>query len=214
MNRRVVFAFTLLFVLVISVQVFVNSASSENVVTSASTATALGLDDAYSFQDTGQTAIDLNQGNWSLRVLNLTGLSFSQRLCALTLQGIVNRESQNMIYFVKDRPYERQWIDYYRREFNISVEYFYNLPGLIEATKDSICGYVVYDPAVAGSQFIAATISGLNNSITVSPDMIDMVERDGITKIWICGVNSFRETPLPSMSGVTRISFRSPTMPS
>ena len=136
-------------------------------------------------------ASSMVQEQWTLQVLNVSQLSYSQRLCALTLQGIVNgEESSTKIFLVSKnyapseefRSYDNQWLTYYVNELNFSVEYYPDLMSLIRASKSSIRGYVVYDPSVPGSQFNAATISGLNGSITVSPDMIDMVRNEGIVQ--------------------------------
>jgi hypothetical protein len=118
----------------------------------------------------------------AFQVLNITNWSYTQRLCALTLQGIVNRDSMNMIYLVSWKVYEPEWLPFYQNNFNFSLQYYYDLASLIRADKNSIRGYVVYDPTVPASQFIAATICGLNSSIAVSPDMIDMVKNLGIVQ--------------------------------
>ncbi len=53
---------------------------------------------------------------------------------------------------------------------------------LLNLTKAVVKGYVVYDVDTPGSQFIAATICGLNNSIAISSYMIPMMEEIGIPR--------------------------------
>jgi len=182
MSRRVHLAVALFCISLIATGVSGNNFSSKIVSMSLSTPMIAGLINTRDGGDTAQASFNPShtlQGEWTLQVLNVAGLLYSQRLCALTLQGIVNKESQNMIYLVW-HTYEQQWIDYYHSKFNISAEYYSDLISLIRANKNSIHGYVVYDPAVPACQFIAATICGLNNSVAVSPDMIDMVKNEGI----------------------------------
>ncbi len=51
---------------------------------------------------------------------------------------------------------------------------------LLNLTKASVKGYVIYDFETAGSQFMAATICGLNSSIAISPYMIPQIQALGI----------------------------------
>ena len=182
MDRRVPLVIGIFCVFLSAVEVCGNGSGSEITVSLVSTPAIARLINVREWNGVTQASFSPSravQGEWTLQVLNVAGLPYSQRLCALTLQGIVNKESQNMIYLVW-RMYEQQWIDYYHDEFNVSVEYYSDLISLIRANKNNIQGYVVYDPALPACQFIAATICGLNNSIAVSPNMIDIVKNEGI----------------------------------
>jgi hypothetical protein len=116
-----------------------------------------------------------------LDVLDVRGLPYDQRLCALTLQGIVNANAtSSFIYlFESHANYDEQWLSYYRSNLSASVDY-YTFQNLLAQYKNSITGYVLYDPLVPASQFIAATICGLNGSIAITPDLLSTVESLGI----------------------------------
>jgi hypothetical protein len=117
----------------------------------------------------------------TLDVLDVRGLPYDMRLSALTLQGIINAKSNGtLIYLLESHAnYDEQWLTYYQTNYSARVEY-YTFQNLLNKYKNEVGGYVVYDPSAPASQFIAATISGLNGSITVSPELVSAVEGFGI----------------------------------
>lgn len=138
---------------------------------------------AYTTKDVQTAANSLKSNEPDVYVFTLFEKEpYPIRLFALTLQGIVNRQRDTGQVYLIFNDYDWDWLYYYHSRFNISYEVVQNWYDLLNLTKDCIKGYVVYDKNVPYSTDVAITIAGLNDSIVISPDMIENIEKCMIPK--------------------------------
>lgn len=113
------------------------------------------------------------------------GLSANDKLTALTIAGIVNRDSSNLYlmgikqswsYSLADSYY---WIEMYKNYGNAQFEFIYGIDNLIRKFANYYNGAIVYDTTKYFSNFtgqsflwqgeVAAMIGALTNRIPLSP---------------------------------------------
>ncbi|MHB1049373.1 MAG: T9SS type A sorting domain-containing protein [Bacteroidota bacterium] len=120
---------------------------------------------------------------YSAVLFNGTGLSSQDRLTALAIAGIVNRDSARLyllnVYETWSYTHtDEQWRDLYRSRGNVAFDSIAGISNLVNTFRPFIDGAVTYDPALTygnfpGQSFLwqgeyAALIGGLTNRIPLS----------------------------------------------
>jgi hypothetical protein len=116
-------------------------------------------------------------------LFNGAGLSSQDRLTALTIAGIVNRDSARLYLLNVYETWsyaqtDEQWRDLYRSRGNVAFDSITGISNLINTFRPFIAGAVTYNPATTygnfpGQSFLwqgeyAALIGGLTNRIPLS----------------------------------------------
>jgi len=103
------------------------------------------------------------------------------------LQGIVNRSTPR-IYLIYDRANrcypesgsaDRAWLRFYEEAYGVRVEEI-SPEDAVRRFKDSVHGYVLWDPELGDTLNIACTMAGLESVIPVTEKLIPLVRRVGI----------------------------------
>ena len=120
------------------------------------------------------------------KLTDLTRGEFDEkkRLLALSLQGIVNRDSPKIYLLWESRdefgnPSE-EWLKYYNSKCWITYEYI-SLDSALQKYANQVKGFVVYDPDFRHSINIATTMAGLNNTLIAHPDFIPKLKALGLS---------------------------------
>lgn len=106
-----------------------------------------------------------------------------EKLLALSLQGIINRDSPKIYLLWESRdkfgnPSE-ECIEYYKSKCWITYDYI-SLDSALKKYADEVNGFVVYDPEFRHSINIATTLAGLNNTLIAHPDFISKLKVLGL----------------------------------
>ena len=103
-------------------------------------------------------------------------------LAILSLQGIVNRNGATIYTY---NPGDKWILDFYKNEGYIKTSKLYNNPyTLLRKYRKYIKGAVVYDPQKSYTVNLATNISGVENRIIISPEMVaQFTEATGNTNI-------------------------------
>ncbi|HLE57294.1 MAG TPA: GxGYxYP domain-containing protein, partial [Rhodothermia bacterium] len=104
----------------------------------------------------------------------------------ISLQGVANKEAPRL-YFVypPDWPFQFSTavMEYYRDTRNIAFEELETKEQALAALAQHARGYVVWDKEVRTSLIVAFTVSGLENAIVVSEELIPAAESAGLTSV-------------------------------
>jgi hypothetical protein len=134
-----------------------------------------------------------------VQVLDVSGLSYTQRLVAASLQGLANREGPRLyldwgvyddvrarttnevflpeeIWQAKYRPYvgnsDRLNLDYYQEAFGLRAEPLADLSAALREYLDCLRGLVVWDPALPDTVNTALMLAGLEDLLVVHPGLL------------------------------------------
>jgi hypothetical protein len=113
-----------------------------------------------------------------LDVVDVRRLGFDARLMLATLQGIVNR-GEPRIYLIYGYP-DLFWLEKVVAEKGVSYEVMDNYTDLLSKYKSYIEGVIVYDPNLPDTANVATTLSGLENAVVVSPNLLSLVSGLGL----------------------------------
>lgn len=133
-------------------------------------------------------------------VLDVSKLSFSERVCAAALQGLANRKGAALYldYGFYDDPSARRtneefiddknWfgkyrtflgnqdehnIEFYRKEHGFDIEELSNLSEALRKFKDDYGGLVIWDESLLDTVNAAVMLAGLENLIPVTMNLIE-----------------------------------------
>lgn len=92
------------------------------------------------------------------------GRPLDERITIEVLQGIVNREAPRLFMTETWTPHNQLWTNVYTESYGFDFTEIEDcIPTLIKLFQDDLDGVVLYDPAIDGTRFVAATIGGLEN---------------------------------------------------
>jgi hypothetical protein len=109
------------------------------------------------------------------------------------LQGLVNRQEAHL-YLIEGEAgsrssrrarnmYERHWLDYYVRTFELPAEELHDADEVLDRYKHMVGGYILYDnEEIIQTQNLALTRAGLESLLPISPDQEPWMARHGIPK--------------------------------
>jgi|YNPNPStandDraft_1061719.scaffolds.fasta_scaffold10558_2 hypothetical protein len=147
------------------------------------------------------------EGRTRVDLLDVSGLTYEDRLTVNSLQGLVNRDGPILFldYGVYDDPGSRRtnsvqmteenWfgkyrpfllrndldnLDYYRQTCSLEVQRLTSLEEAIGKYASRLQGLVVWDPALVESVNLALMLSGLENLLVVHPDRVAWAEGLGL----------------------------------
>ncbi|MBD3386657.1 hypothetical protein GF407_17270 [candidate division KSB1 bacterium] len=104
----------------------------------------------------------------------------------LSLQGIVNKKGPNLYFIYPENwpfNYTRPVFDYYKDKRFYTFHRLNSTEQAMKAFSDIPQGYVVWDKSVRTSLIVALTVSGLENAVIVSEELIPMAEKWGLKKV-------------------------------
>jgi hypothetical protein len=140
--------------------------------------------------------------NHSITVLDVSKFSYAERVCAATLQGLVNRISPSIYldYGIYDDPTARRtnenflddeiWyakyrdllgnqdqrnLDYYQKKYNLIISSISDLNELISQNIDSIAGLIIWDEDFPDTVNIALMMAAQENLLPVTISLIDQL---------------------------------------
>ncbi|HUV04936.1 MAG TPA: GxGYxYP domain-containing protein [Armatimonadota bacterium] len=108
-------------------------------------------------------------------ILDVYTMSVEEKISAISLQGIVNRDAPNVFYrsrFWNWPEADEKWIEWFREAKGVEFTQLDNLPQLIERFRDRIKGCVVWDPRLDQTKWIAATTAGTHDLLPIAPECI------------------------------------------
>jgi hypothetical protein len=108
-------------------------------------------------------------------VLDIYVMSVEEKITALAFQGIVNRDGPNVFYrarFWNWPDADDKWIEWFRSERGIEFTQIGALPELVRLYQDKVKGYVVWDPRLDQTKWIAVTMAGLYGLLPVAPECV------------------------------------------
>lgn len=113
----------------------------------------------------------------SVHTLAIHGLSDEEKLTALALQGLVNRDGPRIYYETRFWNWTRadaMWAQYLTdsRGFRF-LEPERSLPALVARFRDRVKGLAVWDPKRPKSKWVAVTLAGLRDLLPVAPECIE-----------------------------------------
>lgn len=110
----------------------------------------------------------------NLDVIYVGGESFSRKLTAASLQGLVNRRSPR-VYLLFNEPLDSdyKWLETYISGYGLEVSYLKNLEEFVRKYVDIFQGFTIYDPQLLQSIPIAIMLSALDNTLIASPEDVD-----------------------------------------
>lgn len=112
-------------------------------------------------------------------VLDISRMSIEEKLTALALQGLINRDGAKVFYkarFWNWPDADDFWIDYLSRRKGYSFTQVSDLPGLLRLFPSAATGLAVWDPCREQTKFIATVLAGLRGLLPVAPECVDRFE--------------------------------------
>lgn len=104
----------------------------------------------------------------------------------ISLQGLANAKSPKL-YFLYPKTWEFTYTSpvfkFYKDKYNYTFKELKTAAAALKTFKDQVKGYVVWDKSVRTSLIVAFTVSGLEDAVVVSEDMIPMVEKAGLKPV-------------------------------
>ncbi len=146
--------------------------------------------------------------NKTVTVLDVSQLSYAERVCAAALQGLVNRQQPALFldYGIYDDPLARRtnevfmddetWfgkyrallgaqdqrnLAYYQQKFDLAVEQAQGLTELVSTHAAEISGLVVWDESLTDTVNIAVMLSAQENLLPVSAELAARLAGTGLT---------------------------------
>jgi hypothetical protein len=104
----------------------------------------------------------------------------------LSLQGIAN-DGEPRLYFIYPPAwpftYTESVYEFYREKRNYTFRELQTPQQALDALKEHVRGYVVWDTSVRTSLIVAFTVAGLERAIVVSEELIPLAEQAGLKKV-------------------------------
>jgi hypothetical protein len=114
------------------------------------------------------------------------GEGLEKQAFLISLQGNANRDSARLYFIYPDSwnfTYTPYVFDYYRDKKYYSFRLLSTLEQALQTFKESVKGYVVWDPKVRTSLIVAFTIAGLENALVVDESMIPLMNKFGLDPV-------------------------------
>ena len=109
-----------------------------------------------------------------------------EQACWISLQGIVN-EKAPLLYFTFGPKYPfnqtKNMAKYLETEKYFTFTKLNTLEQGLEALKDHVKGYIIWDKNERTSLIVAYTLAGLEKGIVITEDMLPMVQKLGLKEI-------------------------------
>lgn len=145
--------------------------------------------------------------SFTITLLDVSSLSYAERLVATSLQGLVNRPGPRLflnfgvyddpearrtnenflpdeIWQRKFRPYvgnqDQHNLDYYCSLYNLEIQQAGSLQQAVKAFHGLLQGCVVWDPQMADTANIALMLAGLEDLLVIPPEKIEWVKSLGL----------------------------------
>jgi len=104
----------------------------------------------------------------------------------LSLQGIAN-DGEPRLYFlyppVWPFTYTHSVFEFYRDKRNYTFRELHSHQQALDALKEHVRGYVVWDTDVRTSLIVAFTVAGLERAIVVTEELIPLAEQAGLSRV-------------------------------
>ncbi len=114
------------------------------------------------------------------------GEGLEKQAFLISLQGNANRETARL-YFIYPESWNFNYtphvFDYYRDKKYYTFRLLSTLEQALQTFKDSVKGYVVWDPKVRTSLIVAFTIAGLENAVVVDESLIPLMKENGLEAV-------------------------------
>ncbi len=125
----------------------------------------------------------------SVATFSYEGVSQGVRLAAVSLQGLVNRDTAR-IYLLERQS--RWLLDLYKEQGIIKNDTAYtNIYTLLKNFKRYFKGAVVFDPTKGFTVNVASNIAGIEDRVIISPDMLTLFKRHLGSEIDIKDLRNF-----------------------
>jgi len=104
----------------------------------------------------------------------------------ISLQGIVNQDNPNL-YFIYPKSWDFRFtpdvFEFLKDKHYYSFRELKNIDDAIKTFRQSINGYIIWDPQVRTSLIVSFTLAGLENSIVIDESLIPLMEKYNIPQI-------------------------------
>ncbi|MEN6355518.1 MAG: GxGYxYP domain-containing protein [Armatimonadota bacterium] len=111
-------------------------------------------------------------------LLSLENVAADEWPIAVSLQGLVNRESHNIYLLPSSKGMEKHWVEWYKQYGYEPVET--NLDELLGKYVDLLKGYIVFDPSVPDTINVAASLAGVMDALICPPSVADRINSLGL----------------------------------
>jgi hypothetical protein len=114
------------------------------------------------------------------------GEGLEKQAFLISLQGNANRKGARLYFIYPDGwnfTYTPHVFDYYRDEKCYTFRRLSTVEQALQTFKESVRGYVVWDPNVRISLIVAFTIAGLENSVVVNESLIPLMTANGLKQV-------------------------------
>ncbi len=104
----------------------------------------------------------------------------------ISLQGSANRQAPRLYFIYPEGwnfTYTPHVFDYYRDRKYFTFRWLTTMEQALQTFRDSIQGYVVWDPDVRTSLIVAFTAAGLENAVVVDESLIPLVQKAGLKPV-------------------------------
>jgi len=104
----------------------------------------------------------------------------------VSLQGLANEDAARLYFcYPKGWPYgyTENLKAYFEKNYGFEFTEILRPEDALRTFRDHVKGYVVWDTSVRTSLTVAFTVAGLKRAVVVSPELIPMVEREGLPKV-------------------------------
>jgi hypothetical protein len=111
------------------------------------------------------------------------GRGLEQQAFLISLQGNANRKAERLYFIYPEGwsfTYTPHVFNYYRDKKYYTFHQILTLEQALQTFKESVRGYVVWDPDVRTSLIVAFTIAGLENAVVVDESLIPLMEENGL----------------------------------
>ncbi len=109
-----------------------------------------------------------------------------QNAFLISLQGLANTTDPNLYFLYPqgwDFGFTQPLFNFYRNQMGYSFKLLNDPEEALKTFRKYVKGYVVWDPKVRTSLDVAFTVAGLKRAVVVSPAMIPMVKKAGLSQL-------------------------------
>ncbi len=114
------------------------------------------------------------------------GAGLEKQAFLISLQGNANREATRL-YFVYPEgwnfTYTPYVFDYYRDKKYYTFTRLSTVEQALQTFKESVRGYVVWDPEVRTSLIVAFTVAGLEDGVVVDDSLVPLMKANGLPEL-------------------------------
>jgi hypothetical protein len=114
------------------------------------------------------------------------GGGLARQAFLISLQGLANGTGSNL-YFIYPQTWDFRYtpglFEFLQNERLYTFRELRTAEEALNAFRDRVSGYVIWDKAVRTSLIVAFTVAGLERAVAVSEDMIPLVEKAGLKPV-------------------------------